>query len=202
MSIRLMSGVFFLSLPPSEKLVLLALADAANDDDGGCFFLMATIARKVSMDARSVRRVLRRLVSLDLLRVEYRQGRSSLFFVNVSRVSELSTTPDRGSSPTPDRMSSPPDCRSSPPDRRSSPPDRMSSISVSYPGPDPLTNPLSGNAKNSHLRGGAGPESAPRSEGLARGKGSEPEYSPEVRRENIRRLRESFRSQLGIRLGG
>ena len=47
MSVRLMTEVWAVSLPDSEKLVLLALADCANDE-GLCWPSMATLARKCS----------------------------------------------------------------------------------------------------------------------------------------------------------
>lgn len=60
MSIRIMSLVWELSLPDSDKLVLLALADCANDD-GYCWPGMATLARKCSKGERTVQYALRQL---------------------------------------------------------------------------------------------------------------------------------------------
>jgi len=46
----------------NERLVLLALADACSRDDGtGCWPSAATIGRKASISARTVRRVIARL---------------------------------------------------------------------------------------------------------------------------------------------
>jgi hypothetical protein len=53
MSVRMMSLVWELELPDSEKLVLLALADCANDE-GHCWPGMATLAKKCSKSDRTV----------------------------------------------------------------------------------------------------------------------------------------------------
>jgi DNA-binding Lrp family transcriptional regulator len=55
-----MSKVWDMDLPAKDKLVLLALADCANDD-GLAWPSIATLARKCGCDARTVQRNLRRL---------------------------------------------------------------------------------------------------------------------------------------------
>lgn len=62
MSVRLMTEVWAVSLPDSEKLVLLALADCANDE-GLCWPSMATLARKCSKSDRTVQASIKRLVA-------------------------------------------------------------------------------------------------------------------------------------------
>lgn len=61
MSVKLMGAVFELDLPPMEKLVLLAMADHAQDDGTGCYASMGRLARKSSMSRRGVQKVVRRL---------------------------------------------------------------------------------------------------------------------------------------------
>ena len=56
MSVRVMSMVFEAELQPPKKLVLLALADHANDDGGRVFPSMARVALKVCMAKRPVQR--------------------------------------------------------------------------------------------------------------------------------------------------
>ena len=56
-----MAGVFDDDLPSSEKLVLLAMADHADDTGKNCFPSIPRIARKSSMTRRGVQKVLRRL---------------------------------------------------------------------------------------------------------------------------------------------
>lgn len=53
MSVRVMTAVWAMDLPDSEKIVLLALADCANDE-GHCWPSMATLARKCSKSERTV----------------------------------------------------------------------------------------------------------------------------------------------------
>lgn len=57
-----MTEVWAVSLPDSEKLVLLALADCANDE-GLCWPSMATLARKCSKSDRTVQASIKRLVA-------------------------------------------------------------------------------------------------------------------------------------------
>lgn len=57
-----MSQVWQLELPDSEKIVLLALADCANDE-GGCWPSMATLAKKCSKTDRTVQAAIKALVA-------------------------------------------------------------------------------------------------------------------------------------------
>lgn len=59
-------------LTPTHKLVLMALADAA-DDHGVCWPSVATLARKCSVSARTVQRALRALIEQRLLAAESRR---------------------------------------------------------------------------------------------------------------------------------
>lgn len=60
MSIRVMAEVWDLPLSSTEKLVLLALADCANDE-GDCWPSIATLGRKASVGERSVQRSIQAL---------------------------------------------------------------------------------------------------------------------------------------------
>jgi hypothetical protein len=60
MSIRMMSAVWELALPAFEKLVLLALADCANDE-GECWPSIATLKRKTGAGERTIQRAIRAL---------------------------------------------------------------------------------------------------------------------------------------------
>ena len=59
------------ALKPVPKLVLMALADAA-DDQGICWPSVATLAGKVGVSTRTVRRVMQELISGKLLAAEQR----------------------------------------------------------------------------------------------------------------------------------
>jgi hypothetical protein len=61
MSVRVMTAVWAITLPDSEKLVLLALADCANDE-GVCWPSMATLAAKCSKSDRTVQAAIKALV--------------------------------------------------------------------------------------------------------------------------------------------
>ncbi|WP_163833349.1 helix-turn-helix domain-containing protein [Spartinivicinus ruber] len=72
MSIQAMSWVFTLSkLEPYKKIVLLSLADNANDQ-GYCWPSMDTIAHKSSMSKQTVRRHLKSLEELNLITKQQR----------------------------------------------------------------------------------------------------------------------------------
>lgn len=61
MSVTLMGKAFALELEPSLKLVLLALADRADDDGGSCHPGQEYLAKKCSMGVRTIRRHLSEL---------------------------------------------------------------------------------------------------------------------------------------------
>jgi len=71
MSIRVMNWAWTTELPPTPKLVLMALADIA-DDQGICWPSQNTLAKKCSVAERSVRRILLQLQASKLLFVEPR----------------------------------------------------------------------------------------------------------------------------------
>lgn len=66
-----MNWAWTICLPPAPKLVLMALADIA-DDIGFCFPSIALLAMKVSMDERSVQRILRKLTGDGFVSIEQR----------------------------------------------------------------------------------------------------------------------------------
>ncbi|SBW21024.1 hypothetical protein FDG2_1868 [Candidatus Protofrankia californiensis] len=59
----------------NERLVLLAIADTADDNGGNAWPSVATLARKTRLDARTVQRVIRRLVAGGHLLVATAAGR-------------------------------------------------------------------------------------------------------------------------------
>jgi len=77
-SIHIMSQIWDLSLPDSEKLVALALADWCNDD-GICWPSTAQIARKSSKSERTVQGVLAKLESRGILCRDMRPGKGTLY---------------------------------------------------------------------------------------------------------------------------
>lgn len=61
MSVRAMASVWELDLPDSDKIVLLALADCANDE-GHCWPSVASLVRKCSKSERTIQASIKRLV--------------------------------------------------------------------------------------------------------------------------------------------
>lgn len=83
MSIRLMSQVWSMDLHHTSKMVLLALADSANDE-GLCWPSISTVSKKTSLSERSVQRCIVRLETLTLLRRDQRDQQSSHFWITLA----------------------------------------------------------------------------------------------------------------------
>lgn len=81
MSIALMTVAWALPVASTEKLVLLALADNANDA-GCCWPSMATIARKCGLSERATRLAMRRLEAAGHVSSVDRVGTSRLYSVH------------------------------------------------------------------------------------------------------------------------
>ena len=95
-----MNWAWHQDLKPVPKLVLMALADAA-DDQGICWPSVATIANKVGVSTRTVRRVMQALTSCELLTAEPRYRGDGSCSSNRYRLSleggdNLSPAPDGG----------------------------------------------------------------------------------------------------------
>jgi hypothetical protein len=96
MSIKVMTAVWELDLPPSEKLVLLALADWAQDD-GRCWPSIAKVAAKSGVSERTVQRMLREAEKAGLLKRKENMGRGCEYTLppdNLSPVTNETDTPD------------------------------------------------------------------------------------------------------------
>ncbi|MFC3688931.1 helix-turn-helix domain-containing protein [Aquipuribacter hungaricus] len=79
MAIRLMTAVWDdESLPRGDVLLMLALADHANDD-GACFPSINRLARRTRSSASTVRRHLRSLREAGRLTIDAREGTSNLY---------------------------------------------------------------------------------------------------------------------------
>lgn len=71
MSIKAMNWAWTIQLAPSEKLLLLALADCA-DDLGICWPGMRLISKKCNISTRTAQRTIAKLISMELLSKESR----------------------------------------------------------------------------------------------------------------------------------
>lgn len=84
MSVRVMSWVWEHSRSEGiDRLVLLAIADAAADHGGDAWPSVASLSRKAKVDPRTVQRAVRRLVESGELQLRQNAGRNG---VNVYRV--------------------------------------------------------------------------------------------------------------------
>ncbi|MEA2078936.1 MAG: helix-turn-helix domain-containing protein, partial [Pseudomonadota bacterium] len=113
MSIAALNWAWHQILKPVPKLVLMALADAA-DDQGVCWPSVATIAVKVGVSTRTVRRVIQMLIRHELLTAEQRHRSDGSCSSNRYRLSlgggdNLSPGPDRGDTTPGHASQCPPD---------------------------------------------------------------------------------------------
>ena len=122
MSIALMTAAFKTNLPPTQRLVFLALCDCANDQ-GECYPSVQNLIGKTGLSDRGVQRAVAELERLGYVRREVRTGRSTVYWLSTDP--RTSVTPERRSPPnvghpTPERRSPPPPNVGHPtPERRS-----------------------------------------------------------------------------------
>lgn len=79
-------------LPSGQKMVLLALCDNANDQ-GECFPSVTMLAEKCSMGARTVQHHITDLEASSILVREMRQGRSTVYHINPSKLTPAESAP-------------------------------------------------------------------------------------------------------------
>lgn len=84
MSVRVMALVFdFQGVTPTEKLVLLALADYAADDGSQVYPSITTVIKKTCLCERAVRIACRTMESRGLLESVTRSGKSTVYTIAV-----------------------------------------------------------------------------------------------------------------------
>lgn len=117
MSIALMTEAWKLQdLSSTQKLVLLSLADNANDQ-GECYPSMAQVSRRTCLSERAVRDAIRSLEAMGYVRSVSRLGTSTMY--------HLTTTPAAAAAPAGNapRQEMPPRAeRAAPPPRQEVPP--------------------------------------------------------------------------------
>lgn len=96
MSIHISSAAWSLRLDAGPKLVMLSLADQANDE-GVCWPSLGNISRRTGMSERSVQRHLQELEAAGHLHRQERTGSSNIFVLHPRQ----SVTPDNLSPPSP-----------------------------------------------------------------------------------------------------
>lgn len=129
-----MTQVWALDLPSSEKFVLLALADNANDE-GECWPSIQTIARKTNLSERTVQRAIIDLEERRLVHTSPRYGRSTKYFITPAMVSPRQGVTPESVSPHPRQGVTPPPspCRGGG--------DMVSPITINEPSIEPSRNP-------------------------------------------------------------
>jgi hypothetical protein len=99
MSIRVMSQVWeSTTLDPFERLVLLSLADHA-DDEGHCYPSIARLCRRTGMKERGVQNVIRRLEEKGCLTIAPNKGKRG---TNLYTVTPAPDAPPHSMHPAPD----------------------------------------------------------------------------------------------------
>lgn len=81
MSIALMTAIWEMDFTPVDKLVLLALADWANED-GKCWPSIAKIAAKTGCGERTVQRALREAETRGILARHENKGKGCVYTIN------------------------------------------------------------------------------------------------------------------------
>lgn len=113
MSVSISSACWALQLPATEKLVLLCLADFA-DDDGLCWPSVETMVGRTGLSDRCVREQLKRLEAAGLIERDRRVGQSAMCRLNVSRQEQAVAEPrqEMPVQPAPAAASTGTSCRS------------------------------------------------------------------------------------------
>lgn len=109
MSIKLMTSVWEREdLNQTQKLILLALADWANDE-GLCWPSINRLAIKTSMAARSVQRIIRQLEDMQFVRRDEVTGKGNRYWISIPLTEchprHSVTPPLTECHPTPDTVS-------------------------------------------------------------------------------------------------
>lgn len=96
-----MTDVWAIDLPDSQKIVLLALADCANDE-GHCWPSMATLSKKCSKGERTVQGVIKDLVKAGHLTRKEVLGKGCNYYVHPRRdCAPAEAAPPQGTAQTP-----------------------------------------------------------------------------------------------------
>ena len=101
MSISLMTDVWKLPLQAPRKMVLLALADNANDEGTDCWPSVGKLVEKCSMSERAVQGHLAALEEGGYIKRHERLGRSNKFTIHVERIRLEILEKTKASRPTP-----------------------------------------------------------------------------------------------------
>ena len=115
MSISLMTDVWRLPLQATRKMVLLALADNANDEGTDCWPSVGKLVEKCSMSERAVQGHLAALEEDGYIKRHERLGRSNKFTINVDRIRLEALEKSKPFKPTPAESAPPENLPALPP---------------------------------------------------------------------------------------
>lgn len=130
-----MSIAFKARVNSTQKLVLLALCDAANDQ-GECYPSVPTLIEKTSLGERSIQGAVAALEESGHLRREFRVGRSTVYWMTPAADAPQQQMPPARRAPTPAADAPPP------PHDVHHPPARRAPITVTEPSVEPLPKQL------------------------------------------------------------
>ncbi|WP_157062618.1 helix-turn-helix domain-containing protein [Pseudoxanthomonas dokdonensis] len=127
MSTLVMSKCWPLQLPPTQKAVLISLADNANDH-GECWPSIPTICERTCFSERAVHRAIQELEKVGALVSDRSNGRHTRYVVTPANLAVPPQMRHPRISDTPaDAAIEPPQMRQSPPQMRQSPPQQVRS---------------------------------------------------------------------------
>ena len=108
MSVRVMSQVWEIAVPAFDKLVLLALADCANDE-GLAWPSIATLKRKTGASERTIYRAIAGMETQGILTIERVAGKGNRYRLTPATVAPLPKRHPcpKGSAPLPERQETP-----------------------------------------------------------------------------------------------
>lgn len=99
-----MTLAFKAALPTTQKFVLVALCDSANDQ-GECYPSVPTLMGKCSMSDRGIQKCIVELEATGFLRRDFRNGRSTIYWMTPERGSPRTWFPPNDVHPTPEPCS-------------------------------------------------------------------------------------------------
>ena len=88
MSVHISSAVWKLKIDPSQKLLLLALSDMANDE-GYCWPSVASLEGRTGLSERTIRSKIQELELAGHLEKSERSGRSTVYRVTPHQADQL-----------------------------------------------------------------------------------------------------------------
>lgn len=139
MSIKVMSAIFESDLPPSKRLVMLALADHANDE-GICYPSIARLCLRTGMKERTVQTHIRELEAGGHLSREMNKGRggSNLYHLTPAKSAPPQELPPAENNTPPPQKTAQTPAKSAP----------KPSLNHNEPSEEPLLFPLEAKRRN------------------------------------------------------